>query len=125
MKLWQHLSDERLEWHEEQPNEEWYSVPTMYEDEIRSGITDEQYAAWFEQSAVISGVRMGPRIKELTKTHDSPMVTAMSELSPANSEWIVGFLPGGGGLILRCSDCDALWDGRRAIWSKAECDKKP
>lgn len=35
----------------------------IYEDELPSGMTDEDYDAWFLRSSVVDGVRMGPRIK--------------------------------------------------------------
>jgi hypothetical protein len=34
----------------------------MYEDELPADMTDEEYERWFADSAVVDGVRMGPKI---------------------------------------------------------------
>lgn len=33
----------------------------MYEDELPQDITDAEYSEWFELSAIVEGVRMGPQ----------------------------------------------------------------
>lgn len=122
MTLWQHDETGRMTWADEQPSERWYTVPTMYEDDLRAGITKAEYDTWFASSEVIEGVRMGPRDLRLTKTHDKPRIIVLDKVTP-DFEWIVGYLPGGGALFLECEDCRAQWDGRRAVWSVEECDK--
>lgn len=123
MKLWEHDETKQLQWADEQPSARWHTTPTMYEDGLRTNITDEQYTAWYADSMVVEGVRMGPRKWQLTKTHDTPTVLILNEVSPSQSEWIVGYLPGGGAMALFCKDCGADWDGRRAVWSVPGCDK--
>lgn len=38
----------------------------QYEDQLPDNITDAEYNAWYEKSAVVDGVRMGPRFPDPT-----------------------------------------------------------
>lgn len=35
----------------------------MYEDQLPQSMTDAEYDAWYDQSEVVEGVRMGPRVE--------------------------------------------------------------
>lgn len=95
----------------------------MYEDDLRADITDAQYQVWYADSAVVGGIRMGPRDYRFTKKHERIRAELLSAVTPEQSEWMIGYLPDGGAMLLTCDDCAGLWCGRRAVWSKAECDK--
>lgn len=59
IRLWQHGETGRMRWSGRQLDG-WQVVPTTYEDTLPD-ITDEEYAWWFEHSAVVDGVRIGPK----------------------------------------------------------------
>lgn len=50
--------------------------PTFYEDQLPDDMTDGEYAAWFAQSKVVDGVRMGPEFPPAQVTHHCPACEA-------------------------------------------------
>lgn len=40
----------------------YVELPTMYEDELPSKMSKINYELWYANSAVIDGVRMGPKL---------------------------------------------------------------
>jgi len=61
MRLWQHDETGRLCWKDQSPGERWDEVSVCYEDELPASISDSEYNDWFAASAVVDGVRVGPR----------------------------------------------------------------
>lgn len=62
--LWQHEETRCFTWTPENypPSSRYFKVPIMYEDELPESMSDKDYNQWYDVSAVIDGVRMGPKI---------------------------------------------------------------
>jgi hypothetical protein len=60
--LWQYDETDRMTWKEYRPSPRWHMIPVMYEDELPRDISQEAYDAWYENSTVSRGVRIGPKI---------------------------------------------------------------
>ena len=62
MKLWQHKDTNEVIWTDKRPSHAWDEITFMYEDELPEDMSDEVWDWWYDNSSVIDGVRMGPKI---------------------------------------------------------------
>jgi hypothetical protein len=60
LTLWQHGETGRMAWSRD-PGPGWHEVPTQYEDDLPE-LSAEDYSNWFDNSMIINGVRMGPKV---------------------------------------------------------------
>lgn len=61
MKYWQHDETGLVTTGDKEPSARWYEIPTVYEDQLPENMTDKEYDQWYALSAVVDGVRVGPK----------------------------------------------------------------
>jgi hypothetical protein len=62
VKLYQHEDTGSMTWTTGIDDKRWFEIPTMYEDELPDVMANKDYDDWHENSCVVDGVRMGPKI---------------------------------------------------------------